>query len=462
MEDLDLESSRDNEDDIVSDVGFASRSSWAQKAARQLKKSRKPSDEVANGDRMEDLDLESSRDAEDDIVSDVGFASRSSWAQKSARQLKKSRKPSDEVANGDRMEDLDLESSRDNEDDIVSDVGFASRSSWAQKAARQLKKSRKPSDEVANGDRMEDLDLESSRDAEDDIVSDVGFASRSSWAQKSARQLKKSRKPSDEVANGDRMEDLDLESSRDNEDDIVSDVGFASRSSWAQKAARHFKKSRKPSDEVANGDRMEDLDLESSRDAEDDIVSDVGFASRSSWAQMPRHYRRNYIQTSGDVPPVKPSDEVANGDEKEDLEVLNERDDEDGIVQDVGFAARSSWVQLGYSFDKPSDEVANGDEKEDLEVQNERDPEDAIVQDVGFAARSSWAQLEDDVKAPKKDQKKKAAPKYSDELANGDSFDDKELEDVRDKEDYVVDDNGFGVRQSWIQIRADLQTEALS
>jgi hypothetical protein len=29
---------------------------------------------------------------------------------------------------------------------------------------------------------------------------------------------------------------------------------------------------------------MEDLDLESERDAEDDIVSDVGFAPRMSWA----------------------------------------------------------------------------------------------------------------------------------------------------------------------------------
>jgi hypothetical protein len=192
------------------------------------------------------------------------------------------------------------------------------------------------------------------------------------------------------------MEDLDLESSRDAEDDIVSDVGFASRSSWAQKSARQLKKSRNPSDEVANGDRMDDLELENERDGDDSIIQDHGFASRSSWVQMPRHHRRhqNFIQTS-----VNPSDEVANGDVKEDLEVEDERDNEDGIVQDVGFAARSSWVQLRNEFKAPSDEVANGDVKEDLEVEDERDPEDEIIQDVGFAARSSWVQLEDNVKA---------------------------------------------------------------
>jgi hypothetical protein len=151
------------------------------------------------------------------------------------------------------------------------------------------------------------------------------------------------------------MEDLDLEHERDGEDYIVQDNGFASRSSWAQKGAKHFK----PSNEVANGDKMEDLDLESERDGKDDIVADTGFAYRSSWAQMPRNQRKlyEYIQTS-----ARPSDEVANGDAMEDLEVENEKDDEDEIVQDFGFASRSSWVQL------PSDEVANGDEKEDLEV----------------------------------------------------------------------------------------------
>jgi hypothetical protein len=41
---------------------------------------------------------------------------------------------------------------------------------------------------------------------------------------------------------------------------------------------------------------------------------------------------------------VRPSEEVANGDAKEDLELEDERDGEDYVVQDHGFASRSSWV----------------------------------------------------------------------------------------------------------------------
>ena len=93
-----------------------------------------------------------------------------------------------------------------------------------------------------------------------------------------------------------------------------------------------------------------------------------------------------------------PSNEVANGDRMEDRDLEDERDDDDAIVQDHGFAARSSWaVQTGYEVEKPSDEFANGDRDDDRELEDERDPEDAIVQDNGFAARSSWVQLKDDV-----------------------------------------------------------------
>ena len=95
---------------------------------------------------------------------------------------------------------------------------------------------------------------------------------------------------------------------------------------------------------------------------------------------------------------ANPSDEVANGDVKEDLEVEKENDGEDYVVQDNGFAARMNWVQLGFDFDSPSDEVANGDVKENLEIEDERDPDDLVVQDHGFAARSSWVQLNSDVK----------------------------------------------------------------
>jgi hypothetical protein len=150
----------------------------------------------------------------------------------------------------------------------------------------------------------------------------------------------------------------------------------------------HLKKSRDiPSNEVANGDRDDDRQLEDERDGEDHIVADHGFASRSSWAQMPKHHRqKSYVQLS-----ERPSEETANGDAKEDLEIEDERDGDDWIVQDHGFASRASWVQLSDDESvRPSDLVANGDEKEDLEVEDERDTNDDVVQDNGFAIRSSW------------------------------------------------------------------------
>ena len=162
----------------------------------------------------------------------------------------------------------------------------------------------------------------------------------------------------------------------------------------------HFKKSRDvPSNEVANGDRDEDRQLEDERDGEDYVVADHGFASRSSWAQMPKHHRqKSYVQLS-EKPSEKPSEEVANGDAKEDLELEEERDGEDYVVQDHGFASRSSWVQLSDDESvRPSDQVANGDEKEDLEVEDERDVNDDVVQDNGFAVRASWVQIRDSLK----------------------------------------------------------------
>ena len=83
----------------------------------------------------------------------------------------------------------------------------------------------------------------------------------------------------------------------------------------------------------------------------------------------------------------------------------------------------------------PSDEVANGDVKEDLELEDERDVNDDVVQDNGFAVRSSWVQLSDNV--GKKEEPTDDA-RYSEQLSNGDSKDDLELEDERDDEDYIV------------------------
>ena len=111
----------------------------------------------------------------------------------------------------------------------------------------------------------------------------------------------------------------------------------------------------------------------------------------------------------------KESDWLANGDEKDDLEVQNEFDKEDPVVMDNGFGlSAGNWMenawtanqykgslndfvqidsQLRSKIRKESDWLANGDEKDDLEVQSELgDPSDPVVMDNGFGlASGNWA-----------------------------------------------------------------------
>jgi len=93
---------------------------------------------------------------------------------------------------------------------------------------------------------------------------------------------------------------------------------------------------------------------------------------------------------------------------------------------------------------KYSDQLANGDADDDKELEDEDDPEDMICDDNGFVRQwPNAVQLEnDDEDSPTWD----ASVKYSDQLANGDKADDKELEDEDDPNDLIADDNGF-VRQ---------------
>ena len=98
--------------------------------------------------------------------------------------------------------------------------------------------------------------------------------------------------PSNEVANGDKMDDLDLQHEGDHNDDIVEDTGFSgsrghvirarTHAQTGSRALHHQKKSHrskdKPSDEVANGDSSEDKQVEHEGDHDDDIVEDTGFS----------------------------------------------------------------------------------------------------------------------------------------------------------------------------------------
>jgi len=98
-------------------------------------------------------------------------------------------------------------------------------------------------------------------------------------------------------------------------------------------------------------------------------------------------------------PFATPQDEVANGDRDEDKELEDEDDPNDVIADDNGFVNQfkgkgGNFVgtnadmrirhRARFPFEKPSDEVANGDRDEDRQVEDEDDPNDDIVDDNGF------------------------------------------------------------------------------
>jgi len=99
----------------------------------------------------------------------------------------------------------------------------------------------------------------------------------------------------------------------------------------------------------------------------------------------------------------------------------------------------------------PSNEICDGDSADDKELEDENDPNDDIVDDNGFVKQ--WnLQLKSKMGLPATkpkllaQTKSKAKELPSNEICDGDSADDKELEDENDPNDDIVDDNGF-VRQ---------------
>lgn len=142
-----------------------------------------------------------------------------------------------------------------------------------------------------------------------------------------------------------------------------------------------------PSNEVANGDVCEDKELEDTDDEDDFIVQDYGFGLGAHRNTI--FY--NNVQTGSKVRDI-PSNEVANGDVDEDKELEDTDDEDDFIVQDYGFGLGAHRNTIMYNNvqtaakirDIPSNEVANGDVCEDKELEDTDDEDDFIVQDYGF------------------------------------------------------------------------------
>lgn len=96
---------------------------------------------------------------------------------------------------------------------------------------------------------------------------------------------------------------------------------------------------------------------------------------------------------------------------------------------------------------RESDELANADKADDKEVQDVDDADDDIVSDTGFVNRFKFAQQ----KAQNMAQQKSKVKRESDGLANGDKADDKEVQDVNDADDDIVSDTGFVNRFKFAQ-----------
>jgi len=168
------------------------------------------------------------------------------------------------------------------------------------------------------------------------------------------------------------------------------------------------------SNELSNGDKSDDKELEKENDMSDAIVDENGHTNAGYGSSVPSvHVARNHIAPGTHI--TIPRDETQPG---------------------IGNNVRAQRLSLGQMRDIYSNELANGDKADDKELEHEYDPNDAIVdENVGLRynnlklaqRRLSLSQMRDI---------------YSNELANGDRSDDKELEKENDMSDAIVDYNG--------------------
>jgi len=109
-----------------------------------------------------------------------------------------------------------------------------------------------------------------------------------------------------------------------------------------------------------------------------------------------------------------------------------------------------------------SNQVANGDDADDKEIEDEDDPADPIVDDDGFVnqfkmnkgSTQEWGRRQNLADGDDNEDYSKPGTvplaetwgptvPYSNQLANGDNADNKEIEDEDDLADPIADDNGF-------------------
>jgi hypothetical protein len=251
----------------------------------------------------------------------------------------------------------------------------------------------------------------------------------------------------------------------------MREIQFLNRQHQLQFAQMQMRAMDLPSNEVANGDVSENKELEDQDDPEDEIVDNNGFvnqwkrkgdiaqvSSTDDWnndigtyaTQKTRNYATPY-RTSGNLIPFWNENHIMNGSHG----TIPRGEGEQPMRNSP------DYVQIGAPsvHDIYSNQLANGDKDDDKELEKEDDMEDDIVDYQGHTNRGYGSTLPTTYFAnnhimdgsmittpalvgPMYNSLIQTQDIYSNELANGDVSDDKELEKETDPEDAIVDYNG--------------------
>lgn len=211
------------------------------------------------------------------------------------------------------------------------------------------------------------------------------------------------------------------------------------------------------SNELANGDKSDEKELEKENDPNDFVVDENGHTNRGYGSAIPKvFFDRNHIAPGTHI--TIPRDET-----------------NPGLGNNAHLAQKMSLSQMR---DLYSNELANGDRDDDKELEKENDPNDAIVDYNGHTNRGYGSQKPSDffdinhimpgsmITVPRDEtvpglgnslaqrgaslnqlklenmMQLESQDLYSNQLANGDKSDDKEVERENDPNDAIVDYNG--------------------
>jgi hypothetical protein len=195
---------------------------------------------------------------------------------------------------------------------------------------------------------------------------------------------------------------------------------------------RSHLKTKKETDDTVDSDKLDDIRPDADNDDGNDKVDDFGFVNR---------YKTEYMQAHSDI-----RHHVMHKHHKHHLHRHPLEDNQN----------------LLYRVTKYSDEIANGDSADDKDLHEEHDMNDAVVDYNGGTNRGYGSAVPTTYFAgnvingplfsdhfgtvPRTDDFAQLGDytvnRYSDELANGDSADDKDLHEEEDTNDDIVDYNG--------------------